>query len=107
MLDASSGVSTLPLAATNQQLVIAGAWRETPRHQETCGLKGLPLPLPLRSPLNQGRRQEENGERPPPPKPEKFARGREQLTPQPAMKIDSTNKFKFSLRFSKYLLNFL
>ena len=42
----------------------------------------------------------------PPPKPGKFAKDEEQPTPQPAMRIDSSRKFKFSLNFSKYLLTF-
>ena len=37
------------------------------------------------------------GERPPPPKPRKFAKDGEQPTPKPAMKTDSMRKIKFSL----------
>ena len=39
-------------------------------------------------------------------KPEKFAKNGKQPTPQPAMRINSRNKFQFSLTFSKYLLKF-
>ena len=47
------------------------------------------------------------GERAPlPPKPGKITKDREQLTAQPAIRIDTRRKFKFLLNFSKFLLKF-
>ena len=48
----------------------------------------------------------ERGNVPPPPKPGKIAKDREQLTAQPAIRIDTRRKFKFLLNFSKFLLKF-
>ena len=41
-----------------------------------------------------------------PSKPGKFAKAEEQLTPQPAMKINSRRKFKFKLNFFKFSKTF-
>ena len=46
------------------------------------------------------------GERSPLPKPGKFAKDNEHPTPQPAMRINTRRKSKFSLNFSKFLLKF-
>jgi len=43
---------------------------------------------------------------PPPPKPGKITKDREQLTAQPAIRIDTRRKFKFLLNFSKFFLKF-
>ena len=50
---------------------------------------------------------EKHGERsPPPPKPGKFAKDKEQSTSQPAMRIDISKISKFSFNFFKFLLKF-
>ena len=54
----------------------------------------------------QGRRQGKKRGTSPLQKPGKFAKIGEQPTPQPAMRIDSKKKFKFSLNLSKFLLKF-
>ena len=55
---------------------------------------------PVASPGGNG------GNVPPPPKPGKITKDREQLTVQPAIRIETWRKFKFLLNFSKVLLKF-